>query len=641
VNRNIYLSALLFVVALAFACDKSEKSTPTPTPRAIPSPVTVAQAPEQGFTLADPALDALPGAAVESGILGGAAYQIELPDNWNGRLLMYMHGNDIDTTLHVYPPRNRNYLIRNGYAWASSSYSVNVFVVNGIAADETAALWDFFVKKHGVPQRSYVMGDSMGGAATVVAAERYGNRFDGALALCPDAPPSDGNTDFFVIGAFVAGVTQAEFDSSDPAAIIGGRIRPALTDPAVRKRFEDIWIDRSGGPRPFDRKSIRVNEEQLWIYAVGNTTNPSYSNDTKVYELGPSAGVSSDEFNRGAVRFKGDPSRDKYAENNAVTGELQIPTITLQPTGDNLTVFSESQEIRRRVEAAGKGDLLVQRAVQSPFHCFSGGLSSVELQTSLEDLVAWVEDGIQPDGEDLLGDVSDAGIKFTSAPRIDSPAADAVRGARDRIVLEGTLTLDGDPITEGFLWAIVEREGVFLNCSYEFPVFPDGRYEMPVSSDTESEGCSAPGARIGLAYFSDGENFVSGSAIDAPSPGARVQFDGVFLRSAPGGYFGAGPLEDLQGTGAYGELIDASGKPMPSGTRVEAFIGDTLCGRFVSPPMIMVFTEPNTYAISVARPESIAGCTADAPIELRVNGAAVPTDISHDFTSHNIDLRLP
>lgn len=640
--RHSILILTLFTVVFAVACDgKNEKRSATATPRPVPSPVTIAQEPEQGFTLADPALEALAGATVETGYLGGTAYQIEIPDAWNGRLVMYMHGNDIDTTLHVYPPRNRGYLIRNGYAWASSSYSVNVFVVSGLAADETAALWDLFVEKHGVPQRTYVMGDSMGGAATVTAAERHGDRYDGALALCPDAPPSDVATDFFVIGAFVAGVTQQEFDASDPAAIIGGRIRPALQDPVVRERFEDLWIDRSGGPRPFDRKSIRVNEEQLWIYAVGNATNPSISNDTKIYELGPSAGVSADEFNRGVIRFKGEPSRDKYAANNAVTGKLQIPLITMQPTGDNLTVFSESQEIRRRVEAAGNEDLLVQRAVQSPFHCFSRGLSALELQQGFEDLVAWVEQGKKPEGEDLLGEVSDAGDRFTSAPRIDSDEGAKVPGAADRIVVVGSVTLDGAPITEGFLWAIVEKDGFLSACSYEFPVLTDGRYEMPVAADTEVLGCSSMGARIGLLYFIDGETFVAARAINLPIPGTRIQFDAAFSRARPAGYKGSGSFEDLSNTSIGGDLLDASGRPLPAGTRVEAFIGSRLCGRYVSPPMIMTFAEPTTFNINVARPEAVPECEAGADVELRVNGSPVPADVRHDFTGHELDLRLP
>src|SRR6185312_9043709 len=52
-----------------------------------------------GVVIADPDCDisgtpftALPGAVVHTGIQDGAAYRIEVPDDWNGRLVLYAHG---------------------------------------------------------------------------------------------------------------------------------------------------------------------------------------------------------------------------------------------------------------------------------------------------------------------------------------------------------------------------------------------------------------------------------------------------------------------------------------------------------------------------------------------------------------------
>ena len=72
----------------------------------------------------------------------------------------------------------------------------------------------------------------MGGAATHIAAERYGDRFDGALSLCGFAGQSAQTEivdDYFFAGAYVAGITQAEFDASiDYPKMIAERIVPAL-----------------------------------------------------------------------------------------------------------------------------------------------------------------------------------------------------------------------------------------------------------------------------------------------------------------------------------------------------------------------------------------------------------------------------
>jgi hypothetical protein len=59
--------------------------------RPLPPPVPVRPEPE-GVTLEDPAFDPLPGARADFGRLGGAVYQIEVPERWNGRLLLFMHG---------------------------------------------------------------------------------------------------------------------------------------------------------------------------------------------------------------------------------------------------------------------------------------------------------------------------------------------------------------------------------------------------------------------------------------------------------------------------------------------------------------------------------------------------------------------
>ena len=61
-----------------------------------------------------------------AGVLDGAAYLVEVPANWNGKLVMYAHGYaGTGATLGVGPPSIRRYLIQNGYAWAASSYSKN------------------------------------------------------------------------------------------------------------------------------------------------------------------------------------------------------------------------------------------------------------------------------------------------------------------------------------------------------------------------------------------------------------------------------------------------------------------------------------------------------------------------------------
>ncbi|MCH7837132.1 MAG: hypothetical protein IIC26_01340, partial [Chloroflexi bacterium] len=250
-RRLLAAIGVFALVALAIACGDSTQTpqaTATPeataTPQPIPSPVEFAPEPAPGQELGDPSFEALPGATAHFGRLGGSIYRIEMPDDWNGRLVVYLHGfRGFAPTLTVdSPPGLRSYLIQEGFAWAASSFSSNSFIP-GLTADESAALWDLFVEQFGRPEFTYVTGVSMGGGGTAIAAERYPDRFDGALGFCGVAgsgPELEFLVDSYTAAAFVAGVTQAEFESTPAADLVADRLAPLLTDEAARERFENI-----------------------------------------------------------------------------------------------------------------------------------------------------------------------------------------------------------------------------------------------------------------------------------------------------------------------------------------------------------------------------------------------------------------
>ena len=64
------------------------------------------------------------------GVHGGAGYRIEVPENWNGDLVLYAHGfRGGGLELTVSNPPIRRYLIEHGFAWAASSYATNGYDV--------------------------------------------------------------------------------------------------------------------------------------------------------------------------------------------------------------------------------------------------------------------------------------------------------------------------------------------------------------------------------------------------------------------------------------------------------------------------------------------------------------------------------
>lgn len=634
-----FVCALLVVpLFAASACSGDDESakpgvSTTTSSRPLPPRVDVRERP-QGVTLGDPAFEALPGARADFGRLGGAVYEAEVPTRWNGRLVLFMHGfEELRPEAHVTAPDIRRYLIDRGYAWGASSFS-STSMIPGRSTDETAALWDYFARKYGRPARTYVIGLSMGGMASNIAAERYANRFDGALGLCGSAsltPAAQGLANFFVAGAYVAGVTQSEFDAStDLGGLIRGRIRPALRDPQARGRFENIMIDLTGGPRLFDREGFRAEEETNWRRAEWSVGLGIAPNAGTVYRLGPLSNVTNDAFNRGAIRLRTNgPLLRGFLDGNDTTGEIRMPLLTLHTTGDGQVPIDQAQILQRRVDAAGRSDLLVQRVIEDPGHC---GFTNHEWEAGLEALVAWVERDKRPQGTNVMvDDLRNLDRTFELSPRPGTPAADTIPGARDRVVLRGNLTLDGKPFDARFLGAVVRRQGLVTPCQYTLPAVEQGRYEITVLADAESRGCGVPGSEILLWTFTQDKMFHTSTAVDWPGDGRSTSFDAGFSTSAPRG--DVPPMAQFNG-----ELFARDGRKLPPGTRVEAYVGDTRCG-VASTRHGGSFSG---YVLDVVGPESVAGCTRGATLTFRIDGeAAVETSVNDPGSSgRSFDLTL-
>lgn len=125
-------------------------------------------------------------------------------------------------------------------------------------------------------------------------------------------------------------------------------------------------------------------------------------------------------FNAVVFRRMADPqarNRNGLAQAPVITGDIRIPVLTLHNLGDLFVPVHNEIEYASRVKARGNSDLLVQRAIRGVGHCdFSG----IELATAFFDLVAWVEFGVKPAGDDWLDPdaVSDPdfGCAFTDDP---------------------------------------------------------------------------------------------------------------------------------------------------------------------------------------------------------------------------------
>jgi hypothetical protein len=389
--------------------------------------------------------DAVPGLETQRvwGIHGGAGYRMEVPQNWNGKLVLWAHGyrgEGLELTVDNHPLRA--FLVANGYAWAASSYSRNAYDP-AQGAKDTHALTMLFGSSFGQPSRTYITGASMGGHVTGIVAEQWPQSYDGAMPICGvlgDYELFDYFLDFNVAAQTLSGVNRtypygADYLSATvPAtkAALGPAFPFALN--AAGQAFKALVQLRSGGVRPlFDQGWLFWNGvagDFLFGLGVGDGTltrqpGVAVQNSDVVYQFDtdPALSAAEDAFNLAVQRVTADPQarrRSGLANVTPTTGDLRIPALTLHTLGDLFVPFHMEQEYARRVADKGWSHNLVQRATRDYGHC---AFTPAELVTTFVDLVTWVEAGIKPAGDDVLDPAAvaapDFGCTFTdqTAPR--------------------------------------------------------------------------------------------------------------------------------------------------------------------------------------------------------------------------------
>src|SRR5437764_1166272 len=124
-------------------------------------------------------------AKTETGEINGAKFRIDMPENWNGGLVMYCHGYSPAPGSFDNPKPNPvlDVFTKEGYAVAQSGYAAGGWAIQESVQD-TEALRRYFSHKYGAPKETYITGHSMGGFLTMTLLETFPNVYDGGLALC-------------------------------------------------------------------------------------------------------------------------------------------------------------------------------------------------------------------------------------------------------------------------------------------------------------------------------------------------------------------------------------------------------------------------------------------------------------------------
>ena len=369
------------------------------------------------------------------GVLGGARYLINVPPEWNGGLVMFGHGYEGEGagTGTVRSPPLDAHLTKRGYAWAASGYRAWGYRPDWFLLD-LLALKAHFVNRFGAPRWTIVHGQSMGGHVGIASLELHPEAYQGALIECgviDGVGLVDWGKAYTAAAEYFSGLPlldtpRPEFDKLVYTKWLGLMGEPGYYTESGR-RFDSVVKYLAGGELPLRLEGLALRYVQdLNPRDPGPTRAREFSRhgDTRHirYDIDPGLGVDADTLNRDIPRITPEPGARSYDTNPVFaefTGKIRVPVMSIHETGDFRAPFRLEQDYRRRTDKAGTSHLLVQRAVRWPGHC---GLENAVREPAFDDLVAWIEHGTVPAGDNVLGDVGRLGLKWTPLRHPKDPA---------------------------------------------------------------------------------------------------------------------------------------------------------------------------------------------------------------------------
>ena len=366
-----------------------------------------------------------------AGVLGGAGYRVEVPLNWNGKLVMYAHGYaGTGSALGVSNPSIRRYLIQNGYAWAASSYSKNYYDVRAGVEDTNALALEFtnIASKNSrplvAPTKTYITGHSMGGHITAAAIEDeaaataiHKVNYNGAVPMCGVV----GDTELFNQFAAMQVTAQALAGVPSYPTAKWSEIQALVTNTlfttfpsvptATGVKYLSVLKNITGGERPMFNLGIAFGGSFPSAYGTfgsdGTVTGILNKNvlDTNAFTYaidGDAAGSAA--LNASVQKLTALPDANRLRTDGLrwipkANGEFKIPVVSIHTLGDLFVPFSMEQVYQKRVAAKGNSAWLVQRAIRGASHC---DFTVAEQVSAFDDMIKWERDGIKPTGDDVV-----------------------------------------------------------------------------------------------------------------------------------------------------------------------------------------------------------------------------------------------
>lgn len=351
----------------------------------------------------------------------GAQYEFRVPDNWNGDLVVWVHG-ILDPALPVelLPDATqglgslRDGMLARGYAFAYSTFSENGYAVKD-GVQRTHQLRGLFISKFGKPEHTFLYGISMGGAVTIALLEKFPTQYDGAVCQCgmvggglPHFEYQANNRIlydvFYSSGAFGSFPYQLPGDVANPVTLPFSPGTPAFD--GLRANFtaegSPLYDYLQTAQIPFGNAAEALNSAMSVIGnfvlyredVMSHTHNRlTFDNTQTVYHdpLNPSYDPL---INAQAGRFSSSPDAVNYIDRYySPTGIISTPVYTIHTTRDpNAPIWHESL-FAAKVAAAGRSEFLAQKSYDRWGHC---AFTTQERLAAFDALMSWIATGIKP-----------------------------------------------------------------------------------------------------------------------------------------------------------------------------------------------------------------------------------------------------
>jgi hypothetical protein len=388
------LTALAAVVALS----ATSASVSTAAPRAATGPVE-----RLSGTLPD-----------------GATWIADVPEDWNGTLIVFSHGFGATTPQNAPGEAVRQRLLEEGYALTGSSYdtSETLWALESAERDQVATI-RAVTERIGEPTRTLSVGQSMGGLVNARLARSGAGGIDGALGLCGlvaganDLHAYQLDAEYTIARLLLPGtpVKLVGFASEAEGAVSGRLLTDAVA--AAQKTPEGrahvalaaaylnlpTWAFGKNRPAPGDHEEQQAQQASWLLQGVLNRVVPARYHVEKalggnnsgnrgidyarvlatsqhaplVKALYRKAGLDlrADLRNLTAhADIAADPAAVAAGRRTSSAGQgLAVPLLNIHTTADDLVPTEQQSRFAARVRASGDAALHRQAYVERQGHC--------------------------------------------------------------------------------------------------------------------------------------------------------------------------------------------------------------------------------------------------------------------------------